>query len=175
MFETGWGFQEIILILVIALIVVGPERLPTLARKAGLWFGKLKRFVSNVKEDVEKEFKADELRRVLKEQAESTGLHEIIEETRDAVEEQQAYLINAITEDAVKQQQAEQKKELEKNESATETNEAKTTSEPSVPAVDTAEAKAPTAAPATQETASKPNNESPGDESSKEESKVKSN
>ncbi|SCZ60977.1 Sec-independent protein translocase protein TatB [Thiohalomonas denitrificans] len=81
------GFWELALIGVVALLVVGPERLPALARTAGIWVGKARRFVSSVKADVEKEIRADELKRVMKEQAESSGIHEIVEETRSSVKE----------------------------------------------------------------------------------------
>lgn len=76
------GFWEIILILVIMLLVVGPERLPRLARTAGLWLGKARGFVSSVKADIDRELAAEELKRHLMKQAESTGIHEIIEETK---------------------------------------------------------------------------------------------
>ncbi|MEM7251612.1 MAG: Sec-independent protein translocase protein TatB [Pseudomonadota bacterium] len=65
MFEVG--FWEIALIAVVALLVVGPERLPALARTAGYWVGKLRRMVAQVKEDVEREIRADELRQALEE------------------------------------------------------------------------------------------------------------
>ncbi len=81
------GFWEMALIGVVALLVIGPERLPGLARTAGIWLGKGRRFVSSVKADVEREIRADELKRVMKEQAESSGLHEIVEETRSSVKE----------------------------------------------------------------------------------------
>ena len=64
---TEVGFFEIILIGIIALIVIGPERLPGLARTAGMWVGRARRMVSNVKKDIEKEIEADELKRKLKE------------------------------------------------------------------------------------------------------------
>ena len=47
-----FGFWEIAIIGVITLIVVGPERLPALARKAGLFAGKLNKFLSKVKADI---------------------------------------------------------------------------------------------------------------------------
>lgn len=62
------GFWELVLIGVVALLVVGPERLPGLARQAGEWIGKAKRFVSNVQADIEREFEADELKRMLNDQ-----------------------------------------------------------------------------------------------------------
>jgi sec-independent protein translocase protein TatB len=56
------GFWELSLIMVIILIVVGPERLPKMARTAGLWIAKVRRMVSDVKADVERELRAEELR-----------------------------------------------------------------------------------------------------------------
>lgn len=80
------GFLELCVIGVVALMVIGPERLPSVARTAGLWFGRMRRFVGNVKSDIDKQLKAEELQKVLQQQADSAGLHEIIEETKEAVE-----------------------------------------------------------------------------------------
>ena len=63
MFDVG--FQEIVLIGVIALLVIGPERLPSVARSVGLWVGKMQRFVAGVKSDIASELKTDELRTLL--------------------------------------------------------------------------------------------------------------
>ncbi len=83
MFDVG--FAEIVLVMVIALLVVGPERLPKLARTAGLWLGKARAFVQSVREDVERELAAEELKRVMHETGrigEELGqVREIIEET----------------------------------------------------------------------------------------------
>ena len=91
------GFWELAVIGVIALLVIGPERLPKLAYTAGLWFGKARRFVMSVKADIEQEVKAEELKQIMKKQAESSGIHEIIEETRDALDEvdKSDYLVKA--------------------------------------------------------------------------------
>jgi len=59
------GFWEILLIVVMTMIVVGPERLPGAARTAGRWVGKARRFVEGVKTDVEQEFDVTELKRML--------------------------------------------------------------------------------------------------------------
>lgn len=80
------GFWELSIIGVVALIVIGPERLPAVARTAGLWVGRMRRFVSTVKADVDKQLKTEELQRIMDQQASSAGIHEIIEETKDAVE-----------------------------------------------------------------------------------------
>ena len=63
------GFTELVLIGIVGLIVIGPERLPGVARTAGKYFGKLRRFMSNVKADVESELRADELREILNKQS----------------------------------------------------------------------------------------------------------
>lgn len=78
MFDVG--FMELVLIGVVALLVIGPERLPKVARTAGLWLGKGRRFISSVKSDIEQELKAEELKRILAEQAKSNPVHDIIED-----------------------------------------------------------------------------------------------
>jgi sec-independent protein translocase protein TatB len=88
------GFWELAIIMVVALLVIGPERLPGVARKLGLYLGKARRFISSVKADINKELAADELKRVLKEQQDSVGLHDIIEDTKEALNEaKQEYLV----------------------------------------------------------------------------------
>ena len=69
-----------------------------MARTAGLWVGKMRSFVSSVKQDIDQELKADELKRIMKQHAESNSIHEIIEETRDEVNKakQDAYELHAI-------------------------------------------------------------------------------
>ena len=58
------GFSEIVVIGVVALIVIGPERLPKTARTLGLLFGRLQRYVNDVKADINREMELDELRRL---------------------------------------------------------------------------------------------------------------
>lgn len=78
------GALELLVIGVVALIVVGPERLPKLARAAGLWVGRARRAFSAVKEEIDREIKADELKAILRKQAESNPLESILEEGKDA-------------------------------------------------------------------------------------------
>ena len=78
MFDVG--FSEIIFIMVIALVVVGPERLPRIARTAGLWIGKLRGFVSSVKADIDRELATEELRKALDKQAAVPEVEELIDE-----------------------------------------------------------------------------------------------
>jgi sec-independent protein translocase protein TatB len=61
------GFSEIVVIGVVALVVIGPERLPKTARTAGLLFGRLQRYVNDVKADISREMEFDELRRMQRE------------------------------------------------------------------------------------------------------------
>ena len=58
------GFSEIVLIAVVAVVVLGPERLPKAARTLGLLFGRLQRYVNEVKADVAREMELDELRKL---------------------------------------------------------------------------------------------------------------
>lgn len=74
------GFWELGLIAVVALLVIGPERLPGVARTAGKWIGTARRFMSSVKADISEEVnKADTLKRLLEEQAKINSLTEILE------------------------------------------------------------------------------------------------
>ena len=59
-----FGFLELVVIGVVALIVIGPERLPKVARTAGLLYGRMQRYVSSVKSDISNEIQLDEMRRV---------------------------------------------------------------------------------------------------------------
>jgi len=58
------GFSELLLIAVVALIVIGPERLPKVARTLGHLFGRMQRYVNDVKADISRELELDELRKM---------------------------------------------------------------------------------------------------------------
>ena len=61
------GFSEMIVIAVIALVVLGPEKLPRVARTAGHLLGRMQRYVNDVKADINREVELDELRKLQKE------------------------------------------------------------------------------------------------------------
>lgn len=76
------GMWEILLIFVILLIVVGPERLPKLARTLGLWVNKARNMVSSVRSEVERELRVEELRQSIKEQTESEQFRKLSDEVK---------------------------------------------------------------------------------------------
>ncbi|MDI3490188.1 MAG: sec-independent protein translocase protein TatB [Thauera sp.] len=59
-----FGFSELIVIGVVMLVVVGPERLPKVARTAGHLLGRVQRYVSDVKSDIQREMQLDELKKL---------------------------------------------------------------------------------------------------------------
>jgi sec-independent protein translocase protein TatB len=63
MFDVG--FSEILVVFVVALIVLGPEKLPATARTLGLWWGRIRYQINAAKRDFEREIGADDIRRQL--------------------------------------------------------------------------------------------------------------
>jgi sec-independent protein translocase protein TatB len=63
MFEIG--FWEIFLIVILALLIIGPERLPGAARTAGYWVGRARRYIEGVRNEVEQEFDISEFKRLM--------------------------------------------------------------------------------------------------------------
>jgi sec-independent protein translocase protein TatB len=66
------GFSELVLIAVVALVVIGPEKLPKTARTMGHLYGRLQRYIRDVKTDITREMELEELRK-LKEQVQSAA------------------------------------------------------------------------------------------------------
>lgn len=82
MFEIG--FSELVMVGLVSLLVIGPERLPAVARLAGFWIGKARNIAASVKEEIKQELHAEELRQIFKEQAELQEFHAALNETTDA-------------------------------------------------------------------------------------------
>lgn len=76
------GMWEVLLIFVILLIVVGPERLPKLARTLGVWVSKARSMVSSVRSEVERELRVEELRQSIKEQTDSEQFRKLSDEVK---------------------------------------------------------------------------------------------
>ena len=87
MFDIGIG--ELAMIGLLALIVLGPKRLPEVARTAGLWVGRARRFVASVKEDFDQELRTEELTELRKLQ------HEI-SETRQFIQQSSSQTLDAL-------------------------------------------------------------------------------
>jgi len=85
------GFSELVVIGLIALIVLGPKRLPEVARTAGRWLGKLRRFVSEVKQDLDREIHHEEL-------AELRKLKQELDATRSLMQDTSGELVKGFTE-----------------------------------------------------------------------------
>jgi sec-independent protein translocase protein TatB len=93
----GFSIWEIFLILVIALLVVGPERLPGLARTIGTWVHKIKRFVANAKAELDSEFNFQDMKDILNSQeSEISKLRALVEETRQEVSESGRKVVDAV-------------------------------------------------------------------------------
>ena len=80
MFEIG--FWELIVVGVVAMIVVGPEQLPGLARKAGFWLGKARRMIAEVKADVDRELHLEELKQTLRQQADLGEVKDLADQVK---------------------------------------------------------------------------------------------
>ena len=84
-----FGFWELAIIGAIALVVIGPDKMPALARKAGLYAGKASKFINKVKKDINEELKADELKDIkgqLTMTGEDSALSQAFKETKEDLE-----------------------------------------------------------------------------------------
>ncbi len=83
------AFSEMIIIGVVALVVIGPERLPKVARTAGHLFGRLQRYVAQVKSDINREMEASELSKVKTEfESAARGFQQDVESQARQTEEE---------------------------------------------------------------------------------------
>jgi sec-independent protein translocase protein TatB len=97
------GFWELGLIAIVALLVIGPDKLPQVARTTGMWVGRLRRFVTNVKADIDRELRQEELRKAIEEDAGLDEIKSILNSDRYLIEEEEEtkpdYLVKAIPDD----------------------------------------------------------------------------
>ena len=85
------GFLELVLIAVLALLILGPERLPHAARTAGKWVGKAKRMASNLTEEVDRQLKAEELRERIKEAGDDIKVEEVQKTVQSALDKAEEF------------------------------------------------------------------------------------
>lgn len=86
------GFAELLIVGVVALLVLGPEKLPVAAKTCGLWIGRIRRSVSNIQREISEELRVEELRR--------TSAIKKEELDRELNEMRQPFKSAAATEDA---------------------------------------------------------------------------
>jgi len=79
------GFTELVLLGIVALLVLGPEKLPGAIRTISLWIGRLKRSFNTIKTDIEREIGADEIRRQLRNEAIMEKFKQTKAQVNDAV------------------------------------------------------------------------------------------
>lgn len=77
MFDVG--FSEILMVAIVALVVLGPERLPKFARAAGLWLGRARRSLAAIKQEIDLELKTAELKETLERQTRRDPLESILD------------------------------------------------------------------------------------------------
>ena len=78
------GFWELALIALVALVVVGPERLPKLIRVTGLWIGRANASVQAIRNDISRELRAEELKQALNKTIDVSDIDNMIDTTPKA-------------------------------------------------------------------------------------------
>ncbi len=128
MFDVG--FLEILVIGIVSLIVIGPERLPAVARTVGHWVGKAQRFVRGVKSDFASELKSGDLNKIIGDQ------NDQINELRNIVNSARQELKAGVDEaTAATQSSVEDFRKTVEDDDAKDTSSAKT-SEPKPASID---------------------------------------
>jgi sec-independent protein translocase protein TatB len=98
------GMTELLTFGIIALLVLGPDKLPEAARFAGKWYGKFKRMISNVQNDIDRELRMSELREQMQNEMKriqelelkmQAQMQELQQQGHSAIEQQQQ---NSVTE-----------------------------------------------------------------------------
>ena len=96
------GFLEIVIIASIALVVLGPERLPRAARTAGLWVGRARRMVAGVKSDIDREIRESELADMRKLGEEVNSIKDDVSKATESIkkDDTMAGVVDSINESA---------------------------------------------------------------------------
>jgi sec-independent protein translocase protein TatB len=94
MFDVG--FSELLIIGIVALIVIGPEKLPAVARTVGHLLGRAQRYVNDVKTDINREMQLEELKKLQSQMTDSVRTME--QSVRNEMSEAQAALSNISSE-----------------------------------------------------------------------------
>ncbi len=96
------GFLEIVIIASIALVVLGPERLPRAARTAGMWVGRARRMVADVKSDIDREIRESELADMRKLGEEVNSIKDDVSKATESIKDDDtmADVVDSINESA---------------------------------------------------------------------------
>lgn len=95
----GVNFSELMVILVIALIVIGPERLPKVARTLGLLWGRAQRYINGVKADITRDMAIEEFRQLQqKVQQEASSAEQALKQATQSADQQIRELNSAVAE-----------------------------------------------------------------------------
>ncbi|HVL01262.1 MAG TPA: Sec-independent protein translocase protein TatB [Dongiaceae bacterium] len=84
------GFFELVLVGIVALVVLGPDKLPHAVRMTGAWMGRMRRLVANVRDEFEREVNLHEMEQRIREQLEKAGIEDArkaLEDTRRTLED----------------------------------------------------------------------------------------
>ena len=92
MFDVS--FSELLVIAVVALLVIGPEKLPKVARTVGAFTGRMQRYMAQIKEEVNREMRFDELQKLQQE------IKQSVEKTQENIHQQVTELKNTVTDAA---------------------------------------------------------------------------
>ena len=101
MFDVS--LSELVLILVVGLVVFGPEKLPEVVRTASLWIGKIRRGFNQIRSEIEREIGVDELKREIHNQSILDSLKDVRDDLRSA--QQDLHQLPSDVNDAIKRPQ----------------------------------------------------------------------
>jgi sec-independent protein translocase protein TatB len=93
------SFSELIVIAIVALLVIGPEKLPKVARTVGAFTGRMQRYMAQIKEEVNREMRFDELQKLQQE------IKQTVENTQENIQQQVTEMKSAVS-DAAKPKKA---------------------------------------------------------------------
>jgi len=116
------GFLELLLIGIIALIVLGPERLPKAARTVGLWIGKAKQGFDSIKTEIDRELKVKELQQQLAEEKAKLESEIEVDSGLSSIKDDFDQAVNSIHSEA--NSLSKELEDTNKNDSSETTNEA---------------------------------------------------
>lgn len=105
MFDVG--FWELCLIGLVSLIVIGPEKLPKVARIAGFWIGKARNMVATVKSEIREELQEEEMRQMLEQHPVVEDFKSIVEETSNSISENTQSIKQSIKDEPTRSNESE--------------------------------------------------------------------